>query len=77
VYGFDIKEVLRTMNTKVKETIDSTSLYTLQDKPSHIAAAEEANSVILSKQLIAKGYPDKDKSQPIQIYRLSEVARFI
>lgn len=72
MYGFDIKEVLRTMNTKVKETIDSTIVYTPQDKPSHIAAAEEANSVILSKQLIAKGYPDKDKSQPIQIYRLSE-----
>jgi len=50
------------MNTKVKETIDSTSVYTLQDKPSHITAAEEANSVILSKQLIAKGYPDHDKS---------------
>lgn len=72
MYGFDIKEVLRTMNTKVKETIDSTSMYTPQDKPSHIAAAEEANSVILSKKLIAKGYPDNDKSQPIQIYRLSE-----
>ena len=42
------------------------------DKPSHIAQAEEANSKLLSKQLISRGFPDKDDSQQIQIYRLSD-----
>jgi hypothetical protein len=42
------------------------------EKPSHIAQAEEANSVLLSRQLIGRGFPDKDDSQQIQIYRLSE-----
>ena len=42
------------------------------DKPSLIAQAEEANSILLSRQLIGSGFPDKDKSQPLQIYRLSD-----
>ena len=41
-------------------------------KPSHIALAEEANSHLLCKTLISSGFPDKDNSQPIQIYRLSD-----
>lgn len=46
-------------------------MYT-SEKPSHIAQAEEANSVLLSRQLIGRGFPDKDDSQQIQIYRLSD-----
>ena len=51
--------------------IYSTSMYT-PEKPSHIAQAEEANSTLLCQQLIGKGFPDKDASQPIQIYRLTD-----
>ena len=42
------------------------------EKPSHIIISEEKNSLLLSQQLMSNGYPDKDKSQPIQIYRLSD-----
>ena len=42
------------------------------EKPAHIALAEEANSHLLCRTLISNGYPDKSKSQPIEIYRLSD-----
>ena len=42
------------------------------EKPPHIVEAEEANSKLLSQQLIGRGFPDKDASQQIQIYRLSD-----
>lgn len=42
------------------------------EKPSHIALAEEANSHLLCKTLISSGFPNKENSQPIQIYRLSD-----
>ena len=46
-------------------------MYT-SDKPTHIVEAEEANSKLLSHQLIGRGLPDNDASQQIQIYRLSD-----
>lgn len=53
----------------MEDSID-TSMYT-PNKPEKIALLEEENSRQLTQQIIAAGYPDKDKSSYLQIYKLS------
>lgn len=53
----------------MKDSID-TSMYT-PEKPEKIAVLEEENSKFLTQKLLEIGYPDKDKSSYLQVYKLT------